>query len=43
ELNYINHAISESDFEKVMENYANMVEFDDDMFIDDGEESEEAD
>ncbi|CAG8466189.1 17430_t:CDS:2 [Cetraspora pellucida] len=26
-----------------MENYANMVEFDNDMFIDDGEESEKAD
>ncbi|CAG8474889.1 1832_t:CDS:1, partial [Scutellospora calospora] len=26
-----------------MENYTNMVEFDNDMFIDDGEESEEAD
>ncbi|CAG8633003.1 6856_t:CDS:1, partial [Scutellospora calospora] len=43
ELNYINHAISESDFENVIENYANMVKFDDDIFIYDREESEEAD
>ncbi|CAG8465990.1 7040_t:CDS:2 [Racocetra persica] len=32
--NYINHNVSESEFEQVMENYANTVEFDDDMFSD---------
>ncbi|CAG8690464.1 2391_t:CDS:1, partial [Cetraspora pellucida] len=32
ELNYITHKISESEFEQVIENYASIVEFDDDMF-----------
>lgn len=43
EFNYFNHTIPESEFEQIMENYANMVEFDDDMFDDNIEESEEAD
>ncbi|CAG8767525.1 25043_t:CDS:1, partial [Cetraspora pellucida] len=43
EFNYINHAISESEFEWVIENYANMVEFDNDMFNDNTEDEEELD
>ncbi|CAG8846315.1 40695_t:CDS:2, partial [Gigaspora margarita] len=43
ELNYINQTIPETEFEQIMESYANTVEFDDDMFNDSIEIEEEID
>ncbi|CAG8831314.1 35336_t:CDS:1, partial [Racocetra persica] len=33
ELNYIANSVSELEFEQIMENYSNSIEYDDDMFI----------
>ncbi|CAG8787559.1 23158_t:CDS:1 [Cetraspora pellucida] len=38
ELNYFTHDISEPGFEQVMENYSNLIEYEDDMFNDNIEE-----
>ncbi|CAG8724928.1 12206_t:CDS:1, partial [Racocetra persica] len=41
ELNYVANNISELEFEQVMENYSNSIEYDDDMFNTNIEELDE--